>query len=104
MSLVLRHDGVHRIPRQRIVTIATRPSWRRGTARGSRDDLPDGQSEIFFAYGLDSGISVDLSREIEFSARLWQLRVIEFCYSKTAAKLVTVQACANFGFGTPVVL
>ena len=24
---VLRHDRVHRIPRQRIVTIASRPSW-----------------------------------------------------------------------------
>jgi hypothetical protein len=33
-------------------------------ARGFKDDLPDGQSEIFFREGLDSRISVDLAREI----------------------------------------
>jgi len=36
------------------VTIAKRPSYRGGTARACRDDLPDGQSGKFFAEGLDT--------------------------------------------------
>jgi hypothetical protein len=44
---------VHRIPAQRFVTTAKRPSYRAGTARSSRDDLPDGLSEIFLRTGLD---------------------------------------------------
>jgi hypothetical protein len=68
VSFVVRHCGVHRIPRQRIVTTAKRPSYERGMARGFKDDLPDGQSEIFFREGLDSRISVDLAREIRVLA------------------------------------
>jgi hypothetical protein len=69
MSLVLRHDDVHRIPRQQIVTTAKRPSIGHGTARSCRDDLPDGQSEIFLREGVDSRLSVDLVREIRFLAQ-----------------------------------
>jgi hypothetical protein len=38
-------------------------------ARGSKDDLPDGESEIFEARGLDSRLSVDPSREMRFLAQ-----------------------------------
>jgi hypothetical protein len=69
MSLVLRHDDVHRIPRQQIVTTAKRPSIGHGTARGYKDDLPDGQSEIFLRKGVDSRLSVDWAREIRFLAQ-----------------------------------
>jgi hypothetical protein len=65
----LQHRGVHRIPRQQIVTTAKRPSIGHGTARGYKDDLPDGQSEIFFRKGVDSRLSVDLVREIRFLAQ-----------------------------------
>jgi hypothetical protein len=41
----------------------------RGTARGYRDDLPDGQSEIFLARGVDSRIGVDWAGEIRFLAQ-----------------------------------
>jgi hypothetical protein len=66
MSFVSRHSSVHRIPRQRIVTTAKRPSYERGMARGFKDDLPDGQSEIFSARGVDNRISVDPVGEIRF--------------------------------------
>jgi hypothetical protein len=36
---------VHRIPPQRFVTTAKRPSYRAGIARISSDDLPDGERE-----------------------------------------------------------
>ena len=65
----MQHRGVHRIPRQQIVTTAKRPSIGHGTARGYKDDLPDGQSEIFFRKGVDSRLSVDLVREIRFLAQ-----------------------------------
>jgi hypothetical protein len=51
--LVLRRHRVHRIPHPTFVTIAKRPSYRGGTARSCRDDLPDGHSEIFLQEGLD---------------------------------------------------
>jgi hypothetical protein len=38
-------------------------------ARGSKDDLPDGESEIFEARGLDSRLSVDRIYEIGFLAQ-----------------------------------
>jgi hypothetical protein len=38
-------------------------------ARGSKDDLPDDESEIFLPVGLDSRLSVDPSREIRFLAQ-----------------------------------
>ena len=41
----------HPIPT--FVTIAIRPSFRAGMARACRADLPDGESGIFFARGLD---------------------------------------------------
>ena len=69
MSLVLRHDDVHRIPRQQIVTTAKRPSIGHGTGRAYKDDLPDGQSEIFLRKGVDSRLSVDWVREIRFLAQ-----------------------------------
>jgi hypothetical protein len=43
-------------------------------AQGYRDDLPDGQSEIFFARGLDTKISVDWADEIELFAQVWRLK------------------------------
>src|ERR1700722_19209065 len=52
---------VHRIPAQRLVTTAKRPSYRAGTARSSRDDLPVGEREIFSTTGLD--IAARQSRE-----------------------------------------
>src|SRR5882672_2435987 len=42
----------HPIPT--FVTIMIRPSYRDGMARTCRDDLPDGESGIFFETGLDS--------------------------------------------------
>lgn len=55
------------------MTIAKRPSHGRGTGRSFKDDLPDGQSEIFLCGGLDSKISVDLVREISFLAQaVWR--------------------------------
>ncbi|THD53751.1 MAG: hypothetical protein E8A46_10225 [Bradyrhizobium sp.] len=52
--LVLRRCRVHRIPHPTFVTTAKRPSDRGGTGRVCRDDLPDGESGIFFMEGLDS--------------------------------------------------
>jgi hypothetical protein len=40
-----------------------------GTGRGSKDDLPDGQSEIFLREGVDSRIGVDLAGENRFFAQ-----------------------------------
>ena len=40
-------------PAQRFVTIAKRPSFRAGTARIPKDDLPDGEREKFLERGLD---------------------------------------------------
>ena len=37
-------------------------------ARGYKDDLPDGQSEIFLRGGVDSRIGVDLVQKIELYA------------------------------------
>jgi hypothetical protein len=37
-----------------------------GMARSSKDDLPDGQSEIFLRERVDSRIGVDLAGEIRF--------------------------------------
>ena len=42
------------------VTIAIRPSCRERTGRAGRTDLPDGESEIFFARGLDRFLSQKL--------------------------------------------
>jgi hypothetical protein len=39
------------------VTIAIRPSCRERTGRAGRADLPDGESEIFFARGIDRFLS-----------------------------------------------
>ena len=52
--LVLRRQRVHRIPHPTFVTTAKRPSDRGGMGRVCRDDLPDGESGIFFTEGLDS--------------------------------------------------
>jgi hypothetical protein len=49
--LSLRCQRVHRIPRQRFVTIAKRPSCERGTAEASEDVLPDGESGKFLMRG-----------------------------------------------------
>jgi hypothetical protein len=38
-------------------------------ARGSKDDLPDGESKIFEARGLDRRLSVDPIREMRFLAQ-----------------------------------
>src|ERR1700742_2888798 len=60
---------VHRIPRPTSVTTAIRPSYRCGMALASTDDLPDGQSEIFFLRGLDSRLGLDRICEIRFLAK-----------------------------------
>jgi len=52
---VFRRLCVHRIPAQRFVTTAKRPSYRAGMAGASKDDLPDGVSEIFLGRGVDGG-------------------------------------------------
>ena len=46
-------------PHPTFVTIAKRPSYRARMARGYKDDLPVGQSEIFSRGGLDTRIAVD---------------------------------------------
>jgi hypothetical protein len=53
MRIRLMHCRVHRIPRPTSVTIAKRPSWRARDGEACRNDLPDGESEKFFADGLD---------------------------------------------------
>ena len=58
VALVLRHCRVHRIP-PNVRDDGQRPSCKGGTARRTASDLPVGLSEIFFAKGLDTGISVD---------------------------------------------
>jgi hypothetical protein len=58
----LRDKGVHRIPRPTSVTIAIRPSCGDGMARGLKDDLPDGQSELFLREGLDRLLVICPSR------------------------------------------
>jgi hypothetical protein len=40
-------------PAPHVDDVAQRPSYRVGMARACRDDLPDGESEIFFDKGLD---------------------------------------------------
>jgi hypothetical protein len=51
MSFVLRHSGVHRIPRQRIVTTAKRPL----SGAGRREDIemicPTGRAKYFWQKG-----------------------------------------------------
>jgi hypothetical protein len=42
-----RRTRVHRIPHPTLVTIAIRPSQPGGTARGLKDDLPDGARDNF---------------------------------------------------------
>jgi hypothetical protein len=48
-----RRQSVHRIPRQRVVTIAKRPSLVAQDGPASKADLPDGESGIFLRNGLD---------------------------------------------------
>ena len=50
---VCQRPHVHRIPRPTSVTIAIRPSCGHRMARGHKDDLPDGESELFLRKGLD---------------------------------------------------
>jgi len=61
------------------VTIAKRPSHGARDGGGCRDDLPDEQSEIFFAKGLDTRISVDPVGKIGLLA---QLRRSDFRYDE----------------------
>src|ERR1700740_102606 len=68
--LVLRRQSVHRIRHPTFVTIRETPLFEgRGTGRACKDDLPDGESEIFFSRGLDGRISVDRKREIRRLAK-----------------------------------
>src|SRR6476646_721978 len=46
------------------VTIAIRPSCRERTGRAGRTDLPDRESEMFFAEGLDDPNPVEMSASI----------------------------------------
>jgi hypothetical protein len=43
------------------VTTAKRPSCRERTGRAGRTDLPDGESEIFFAKGLDDPNQIEIA-------------------------------------------
>jgi hypothetical protein len=52
--LVSRHPA-STASRPASVTIAKRPYCRGGTGRTGKDDLPDGQSGLFFADGVDRG-------------------------------------------------
>jgi hypothetical protein len=54
-ALVSRAKGVHRIP-SNVRDDGQRPSFGRD-AQGCRTDLPDGLSEIFSTYGLDTQFS-----------------------------------------------
>ncbi len=54
--LARRRCRVHRIP-SRVRDDRERPSCRERTGRAGRTDLPDGESEIFFAKGLDRFLS-----------------------------------------------
>jgi len=53
-AFAFRATSVHRIPRQRVVTIAIRPSLVARDGRASRADLPVGESGKFLRNGLDS--------------------------------------------------
>ena len=55
-ALARRRCRVHRIP-SRVRDDGQRPSCRERTGRAGRTDLPDGESEIFFAKGLDRFLS-----------------------------------------------
>jgi hypothetical protein len=50
------------------VTTAKRPSCRERTGRAGRTDLPDGESEMFFAKGLDRANHVDVAGEFSRQA------------------------------------
>jgi hypothetical protein len=66
-AFVCRTKSVHRIPHPTFVTIAKRPSYRGGTAQACRDDLPDGQSGIFFSQDWTDRITLIL--QAHFSPR-----------------------------------
>ena len=51
-AFVFRATRVHRIP-PNVRDDGQRPSYRDGTGRVSKGDLPDGLSEIFLQAGLD---------------------------------------------------
>ena len=57
------HRG-HRIPPQRIVTFARRPSSMRRDGRKLTPDLPDGASCFFFTEGLDRANRIELAQQI----------------------------------------
>ena len=66
-SLVWRDRYVHRSPASRVVTIAIRPLHRGGMERDNHEILKNG-IEIFFAQGLDGGISIESPCEFRFFA------------------------------------
>ena len=66
-SLVRRDRYVHRSPASRVVTIAIRPLHRGGMERDNHEILKNG-IEIFFAQGLDGGISIESPCEFRFFA------------------------------------
>ena len=55
-----RRCRVHRIP-SRVRDDGQRPSCRERTGRAGRTDLPDGESEIFFAKGLDDPNQIEIA-------------------------------------------
>src|ERR1700722_2766849 len=59
--------SVHRIPRPTFVTIAIRPSYRAGTGRASKGDLPDGTS------GILGGAHKPLRPLKRTSDRIWSM-------------------------------
>src|SRR6516165_10727761 len=60
ISLVWRHQRVHRIPHPNVRDDAYAPLSGNGTGRACRDDLPDGHSEIFLRKGLDHPNQIEL--------------------------------------------
>jgi hypothetical protein len=61
----LSRPSVHRIPRQRFVTIAKRPSERARDARENAGDLPDIASQLPAAHWHDGQISRDQRKAVK---------------------------------------
>jgi hypothetical protein len=68
-ALRRKRQNVHRIP-PNVRDDGQRPSYRDGTGRACRGDLPDNESGIYFGRGLDRANQPDPSRQIGFLAQM----------------------------------
>jgi hypothetical protein len=79
MLFVVQHCSVHRIPRQRIVTIAKRSGT--GRREGIKMICPTGRVEYFRTVEWTVESTLIGLTKLVFGANLRKLGVMDFCYS-----------------------